>query len=287
MKGVESPMSLDRATIVTIGSALPPAIGIFGRLEALLRKSDTDLDEIVDLIRIDPALTFQVIKLGNSVFYGLKNRCDSLEEAVARVGFGDIHSLVGLVAARHACQQDLQTYQMPARRFWENAVATGQLMMAFASRAGTDTRTAYSTGLLRNIGRIVINNYPGAVRYPGVAQAKDLAAWEMDTYRISAAEVAAQLLEHWRFAAETVGAVRWHVHPETATDSNSAAAMLHVAAAVADGWGLGLPGEQTLWQQNAAMLELAGLSEASAGAAITEAQEKFVRIAGLQWASAA
>src|SRR5690606_14343906 len=134
---------------------------------------------------IDPALTFQIIRLGNSVFYGLKNRCDSLEEAVARVGFGDIHSLVGLVAARHACQQDLAAYQIPARRFWENAVSTGQLMAAFAARAGADVRTAYSTGLLRNIGRIIINNYSGTVRYPGVSVAPDLAEWEQTTYQIS------------------------------------------------------------------------------------------------------
>ncbi len=51
-------MGLDHATIIALGSALPSAIGIFGRLEALLRRNDTGLDEIVDLIRVDPALTF-------------------------------------------------------------------------------------------------------------------------------------------------------------------------------------------------------------------------------------
>ena len=280
-------MGLDRATIVTIGSALPPAIGIFGRLESLLQKPDTDLDQIVELVRVDTALTFQIIRLGNSAFYGLKNRCDSLEEAVARIGFGDIHSLVGLVAARHACQQDLQAYQIPARRFWENSVATGQLMAAFAARNGTDVRIAYSTGLLRNLGRVVINNYAGAVRYPGAASAKDLPAWELATYDINAAEVGALLLEHWRFSPETVGAVRSHYNPAGTNDSILITAMLHLAAAVADGWGLGLPGEQRLWQEDAAMLNRAGLTEESAREAIAVAQEKFGRIAGIQWADAA
>ena len=280
-------MGLDRATIVTLGSALPPAIGIFGRLESLLQKTDTDLDQIVDLVRVDPALTFQIIRLGNSAFYGLKNRCDSLEEAVARIGFGDIHSLVGLVAARHACQHDLQAYQIPARRFWENSVGTSQLMAAFGARNGTDVRNAYSTGLLRNVGRLVINNYAGAVRYPGVAIAKDLPAWEMATYEISAAEVGALLLEHWRFSPDTVAAVRNHYNPAGAAESVMCTAMLHLAAAVTDGWGLGLPGEQRLWQQDAAMLNRAGLTEESARDSIAEAQKSFSRIAGIQWANAA
>lgn len=280
-------MSLDRSTIVTLGSALPPAIGIFGRLEALLQRPDTDLEEIVDLVRVDPALTFQIIRLGNSAFYGLKSRCDSLEEAVARIGFGDIHSLVGLVAARHACQQDLKAYQLPARRFWENSIATGQLMAAFAARNGVDVRNAYSTGLLRNLGRIVINNYTGAVRYPGVVAARDLAAWELATYEISAAEVGAMLLEHWRFSPDTVAAVRGHCIPATAAEAALPAAMLHLAAAVADGWGLGLPGEQCLWQEDVAMLNRSGLTEETARDAIEEAQRTFTKIAGMQWVKAA
>ncbi len=280
-------MSLDRSTIITLGSALPPAIGIFGRLESLLKRMDTDLEQIVELVRVDPALTFQIIRLGNSAFYGLKNRCDSLEEAVARIGFGDIHSLVGLVAARHACQYDLQAYQIPARRFWENSVATGQLMSAFAARNGMDVRNAYATGLLRNLGRIVINNFTGAVRYPGEAVAQDLTVWEMGTYEISAAEVGAVLLEHWRFSADTVAAVRTHCDPTVTAESVLPAAMLHLAAAAADGWGLGLAGEQCLWKQDKAMLERAGLTEDSCREAIAEAQNKFSAIAGIQWASAA
>ncbi len=201
-------MGPDRDTIITLGSALPPSVGVFGRLEALLRRPDTDLKEIVELVQVDPALTFQIIRLGNSAYYGLKQRCASLEQAVAQIGFGDIHSLVGLVAARHACQQDLPAYQLSARHFWENAVATGQVMAALAASSGRDSRNAYATGLMRNLGRIVLNNYIGAVQYPGVTAAPDLVAWEQSTYDLTAAEVGAVLLEYWRFSPETIIAVR-------------------------------------------------------------------------------
>ena len=80
-------MSLGRDTIITLGSTLPPALGIFGRLQSRLRDPDSELADIVDLVRVDPALTFQVIRLSNSVLYGLKSRCHSLDEAVGRVGF--------------------------------------------------------------------------------------------------------------------------------------------------------------------------------------------------------
>jgi HD-like signal output (HDOD) protein len=277
-------MGLDRAAIITLGSALPPAVGIFGRLESLLARPDTDLDQIVDLVRVDPALTFQIIRLGNSAFYGLKNRCDSLEEAVSRIGFGDIHSLVGLVAARHACQQDLRAYQITARQFWENAVATGQLMAALAAGNGTDARQAYATGLLRNLGRIILNNHAGAVRYPGTGVAPDLAAWEKENYGTTASEVGAVLLEHWRFSPDTIAAVRGHLDPAAAEAS---AVLLHVAAGLTEAWGLGLPGEATVWSRDTAVLARAGLTEEICLKATATAQIAYDKIAGIQWANAA
>jgi len=279
-------MGPDRATIITLGSALPPAIGIFGRLEALLRQPDTGLDEIVALVRVDPVLTFQVIRLGNSAFYGLKNHCDSLEEAVARIGFGDIHSLVGLVAARQACQQDLPAYQLSAGRFWENAVATSEIMAAVAARNGTDAHTAYSTGLLRNLGRIVLNNHVGAVRYPGAAATPDLTAWEKSTYGVTGAEVGATLLEHWRFSAATVAAVKFQAAP-AAAELVVPAAMLHLSAAAAEAWGFGLPGETPLWREDSALHELAGITEADWRELLPAARVKFDRVTGIKWAAAA
>lgn len=277
-------MSLDRATIITLGSALPPAVGIFGRLEALLARPDTGLEEIIGLVRVDPALTFQIIRLGNSAFYGLKNRCDSLEQAVARIGFGDIHSLVGLVAARHACQQDLRAYQVSARQFWENAVATGQLMTALAAANGTDPRNAYATGLLRNLGRLVLNNYSGAVRYPGATAAPDLIAWERKTYGVTAAEVGAVLLEHWRFSLDTVAAVRGHAE---AAPVEAPAALLHAACGLTESWGYGLPGEASRWSGDPALRLRAGLTDELCASASALAHTAYERVAGIQWEKAA
>src|SRR2546422_209999 len=56
-------MPLTRETILTLGHKLAPAAATFSRLRALLAEPDTELDEIVQLIRLDPALTFHVVIL--------------------------------------------------------------------------------------------------------------------------------------------------------------------------------------------------------------------------------
>jgi HD-like signal output (HDOD) protein len=283
-------MSLGRDTIITLGSTLPPALGIFGRLQTRLRDPDSELADIVELVRVDPALTFQVIRLSNSVLYGLKNRCHSLDEAVARVGFAEIQQLVGLVVAKQSFQGELALYQISAGLLWENAVAIGSLMSAFAARAGGDpaaAATAYSTGLLRNIGKVVLNNYTRAVRYPGEAERPDLHAWERETYGLTAVEVTALLLEHWRFSPATVAAMRGHLAPEFATEQPAGAAQLHLAGAVAAEWGCGLPGETEGWQNDPAMHARSGVPDEEWAGAIEEARRQFARFAVIEWTDAA
>lgn len=280
-------MSLSRETIITLGTALPPALGVFGRLQQLLHKEDTGLDEIVDLVKVDPALTFQIIRLSNSAFFGLKTQCESLEEAVARVGFGDIHRLVGLAVGRQIFQGDLNQYRISAARLWENAVAVSAVQSALASRTGGDQQSAAATGLLRNLGKVVLNNHNGAISFPGDIAEPDVAAWEQKIYGVTASEVTAVLLDHWRFSAETVAAVRGHRDPSATPQSVAAAAQLHLACAVVAGWGCHLPGEATGWRSDAARCTEAGISEEEFIPAAEEAREQFARLAQMEISCAA
>ena len=53
-------MSLSRETIITLGNKLAPSASTFGRLRTVLLNPDTELEEIIQLIRLDAALTFHV-----------------------------------------------------------------------------------------------------------------------------------------------------------------------------------------------------------------------------------
>ncbi len=281
-------MSLGRDTIISLGSKLPPALGIFGRLRTLLDDADCDLDDIVELLHVDPALTFQIIKLSNSALYGLKSRCHSLDEAVARVGFGEIHQLVGLIVSRQVFQGDLTNYGIPAGRLWENAVAVGALGNAFASRAGGNSAGIYSAGLLRNLGKIILNNHAAAAPYPGEEAQPDVFAWEKSVHGLSSPEATAMLLDHWRFPLDISGAVCTHTHPADAGEFTAGAATLHLACSFAAEWGCALPGEgAALWKRDDALLALVGLDSELIEGAVADARQQFGRFAMIEWSQAA
>lgn len=280
-------MSLGHDAIITLGSKLPPALGIFGRLRTLLDDADCDLDEIVELLRVDPALTFQIIKLSNSALYGLKSRSQSLDEAVSRVGFGEIHQLVGLIVSRQVFQGDLMLYGIPAGRLWENAVAVGSLASAFAERSGGAAAAAYSGGLLRNLGKIILNNHTGAVAYPGEEVQPNVFAWEKSVHGTTAPEATAVLLDHWRFPFDISGAVCTHAHPESAGEFAAGAATLHLACSFAAEWGCALPGEATIWRRDTDLLAQVGIDPDVLEGAVADARQQFGRFAMIEWSQAA
>lgn len=255
------PMQLTRESIITLGTKLAPAAATFGRLRVLLQDPNTELEELVRLIRLDPALTFNVIRMSNSVLFGIREKSDSLSGAVGRMGLSELFRLVGLAAARQVCQRDLITYRLTASRLWENAVATAAAAELLAARAGRDGGLAYTGGLLRTLGRVIIDGNSAGRVYPGEAEWPSVAEWEKQTFGVNSIEVATTLLSHWRFPDELVESVRGHLDPLGDAESNPGACVLNLACGVAARFGLELRGETRHWEFSPAKLTLAGVSE--------------------------
>lgn len=268
-------MSLDRPTIASLGSKLAPAAATFGRLQILLDDPTTGSDEIVQLIRLDPALSFHVVRMSNSVIFGMREPNDTLEDAVGRVGFREIYRLVGLAAAHQACQRDLASYRLKAARLWENSVATAAAAEVLAVPGGVDAGCAYMAGLMRTLGRVIIDGVANGRVYPGEAEWPLVAEWEQSTFGITAAEVTAVLLEHWRFPAEIVEAVRGHFDPFGQPDSNPGACVLNLACGVVSRFGLDLPGETSHWIGSPTELRLANVPPSVLEECVFRAREHY------------
>lgn len=252
---------LSRETIVTLGSKLAPSAAILGRLRLLLEDPGTDTDEVINLVRLDPALTFHVTRMSNSILFGVRERHDSLDGAVGRVGFQNIYRLVGLAATKQSCQRDLPTYRLQAGQLWENAVATAAAAEIFALPAGIDPGLAYATGLLRSLGRVVLDAVSCDKCYPGEAEWPLVSDWERATFGVTSTEITTVLLDHWRFPSELVDGIRGHHDPFGEPSSNVSACVLNLACGVSARFGLDLPGEGGHWHRSEAKLTLANFTE--------------------------
>ena len=271
-------MPLDRASIVSLGSKLAPSAATFGRLQSVLSDPNASNQDVVQIIRLDPALSFHVVRLSNSVIFGVREPNDTLEDAVGRLGFREIYRLVALAATHQACQRDLQTYRLKASRLWENAVATAAAADVLAEAGRVDPGLAYTAGLLRTLGRVIIDDVAAGRVYPGEAEWPLVAEWEQVTFGVTATEATATLLEHWRFPAEIVSAVRGHFDPFGQPEPDPGACVLNLACGVVARFGLDLPGETSHWIGSPNELQLANVPGAVLDECATRAREHYAAL---------
>jgi HD-like signal output (HDOD) protein len=258
-------VTLDKLAGVAL--KLPSALQTFSKLEAMLRDANRGLDDITTLIRADMSLSATVIRLANSALFVRGSPVSALEDAINRVGFREVHRLVALAAASNLFQRDLVFYGYSASQVWENALATAVAAEVLARVSSTgDTQVAYTTGLLRNLGKLILNNLlfsePEHLRpSPYEASKGDVIAWEKNTTGFANPEIAVLVLEKWKYPAATIQPIAGQYLPHKAGRFQQDAARINLAGWIADQLGKALPGEQPHWQLTPQRLTEANLRE--------------------------
>lgn len=258
--------ALTVADVLRLGQRLPSTPQVFNRIGRLLSDPNSSIDEIVKLVKLDAGLALRVLQLSNGAFYGFKQRCGSLDEAVNRLGFREVYRQVGVIAAQQLFCGELVVHRVTGQQAWENSVTCALAMEWLARNRRGDDANAYAIGLLRPVGKIILNRVlierPTVwCVYPGEAVEPAVHMWELRMFGLSAPEVAAILMENWKFPHSMCDAVRFHLEPTQTSGAPVEAYWLNLAGWVAAKLGKGLPGEAGCWQLSPGKLQRAGIAE--------------------------
>lgn len=259
-------LAVTRDTILVHARQLPAAPRVMNSLCRLLQDVRTNLDELAAEIRIEPTLASKVIQLSNNAVFGGGTRVGSIDEAVNRVGFGEVLRLVGAATVAGLVDRALGCYGVTAERLRESLLFHGLASEALAVYADVDSRTAYSAGLLRGIGIMVLDR-AGRLRVTG-ADVYDpqrftvYGEWEKARFGVSGVEVTAIVMEEWRFPADLVNALRSHLLLDEADYENRFAVVLNLAGAIVAEHCQALPGDAVCWEVTPEKLAAAGIEEA-------------------------
>ena len=107
-------LPITREKILEAARNLPAAPQVLGGLSELLQDVNADLDQIAHQISLDAALASRVIRISNSVVYGGTVRIASVDEAVSRVGFGEVLRLVGIATVASMIDREFVCYRLCA-----------------------------------------------------------------------------------------------------------------------------------------------------------------------------
>lgn len=255
--------TISPADLKEAATHLPSSPRIFGKLSSMLRDTQTDLSDITELVNADSALTASVLRLSNSAMYSVGLAVDTLDEAINRIGFRELYRLVGFAASQQLFSESNVTYSITGTELWENSLACGISMEVFARKTGYDDQEAYTIGLLRNMGKMVLDYcVKGNSAYPSYSRGSELPLieWEQNNFGITNPTVAGFILADWNFSEETTHTIQFQYEPEEAPRKLPLIHLLNLANGVAEKIGKGLHGESKYWANWETYLPRTGLS---------------------------
>src|SRR5947209_8060819 len=103
---------------------LPSLRSIETALRELLHADNRYATQISEVIRRDPSLTARLLRLVNSVYYGLTSPVNSIEEAVFYLGVRQIRQLAVVTPVIEDFQKLAGNAPFPWRSFWQHCIAT-------------------------------------------------------------------------------------------------------------------------------------------------------------------
>ena len=217
-------------------SSLPSTPRIYSLLVEQLSRAETSLDEVVEILKQDPAMCAKVLQMVRSAFFGTRLDTARIEDAVARLGFNVIKSLALTVGVFAAFKQD-----EPIQNFSVGAEQQHALLVARAAQqivgGGPLADDAFMAGMLHDVGKLVL-----AARKPkllrrllqqALTEHRPLSEVEQQNLRATHAEIGGYLLGIWGLPRTVVEAVANHHAPSRVPHSRvDAVAAVHIANAL-------------------------------------------------------
>lgn len=215
---------------------LPSLSTINSALRELLSADQRYTNQISEVIRRDPSLTARLLRLVNSVYYGLTNPVNSIEEAVFYLGIRQIRQLAMVTPVIEDFQRLAGDTPFKWREFWQHCIGTAMMTREVLSAIyAAQDEADYVSGLVHDVGKIVMaaafpRHFTEIHRRLSESPADcDLLKVEAEVLGLDHAELGAHYLRQHMLPEVMVESAQFHHQPERASHYSQIVAAVQIA----------------------------------------------------------
>lgn len=215
------------------------------RLGQLLGDDRATLSAYEEVLRPDPALTANLLRLVNSPYFAVRRTIKTVREAVLMLGSQRVFELAACVGFGNVVPSTITGYDMNAQSFWQHSVAVAVISERLAEEL--DLRGVsdmlFTAGLLHDVGKLAIGVFLTGgfddIEEKLADGLTDLALAEREILGFDHADAGADMADHWKLPAELVHPIRHHHAPSRVEDpaAQPVVDVVHIADALAHTMG--------------------------------------------------
>ncbi len=232
--------------ILLEAKGLPTLPVVVTNLATLLNDERAGAAQFEQVIKPDPALTANLLRLANSPYFGLRREVTSVRQAIALLGIKRVFELAASVSFSQVIPDKIPGYGIESKKFWVHCIAVGSLSERLAQVAGVrPPEMTFTAGLLHDIGKLGFGSF-FAQEFDDILDLMgsgdiSFVNSERKTMGTDHTEVGEVLAEEWDLPQQVVWTARWHHTPnETPKEADQVLVdLVHIADGLAHLFGFG------------------------------------------------
>jgi HD-like signal output (HDOD) protein len=195
------PIKIDPKTFLREHCTLPALPEVLIRLQKILNSDQINIDEVAVLMRGDPALVGQILKMVNSAYYGLPREVADVKYAIGFLGLNEIHRIMLSFAVADAFVTE---HKEELKELWFHSFHTALCVdyLIKKNRALRYPADCWSAALLHDVGKLVyLKFFPDhfiAIKEYALKNRCLFSTAEVELDMHKSAYLGTLLCDHWR-----------------------------------------------------------------------------------------
>lgn len=203
--------------------SLPSLPAVAVRVIELTSDPNVKLADLGRVVETDQGLTTKILRTVNSSFYGLRQKCGSIQKALVMLGLNPVKSLALSFSLVKAVEDGHEGCSFDFISYWRRGLYTAVAGRVFGGLVKIDDPDeAFLGGLLQDLGMIAIHRALGA-KYDEVLKCaphhRDLVSAELEMLEVQHPDIGAMLADRWKLPSQIVLPVKYHERPTAAPAS--------------------------------------------------------------------
>lgn len=206
---------------------------IYLMVREVIQDPDSSMDDLADVLMVDPGLVTRLLRIANSSFFGFPARVETLSRAVNLIGQQQIHDLVLATSVTRAFR-GMSCDTMNMGIFWSASVERAISSRFLANHCNIlDSERIFVEGLLLDIGHLALHHHmPDKAQQAlqvSIAQREPLYRVERELIGFNYAELGFMLAQEWNLPMSLQSVIRYHNEPAKADEFQLETSITHIA----------------------------------------------------------
>ena len=246
--------------------SFPSMPGSAAKVLSLVNNPEVSASEIEDLMRLDPGLTANILKVTNSAYFGLPAEVGSLKRAIVLLGLKRVIQIVIASCVTALMDKAIEGYDLQPGELWRHSIGVSIAAEFLVKELDIPkAEEIFTAALLHDVGKLILGEYVKEDLEKILSCATEKTAFqdaEREVLGTDHAEVGSHILNAWSFPQEIVNAVRWHHDPDATDTKSHLVDIVHVSDVLCLMIGIGVGREGLHYEPSPSSVRNLGLKTA-------------------------